>query len=860
MKKIFFVFIFAIIFVLSSCTPTQVKKKYNVTFDSDGGTLIENLIVEQGEKVIKPEDPIKENYEFLYWEYNDLEYDFDKVVTKDIVLVAKWKLIDEHIHNFISEIILPTCTSQGFTIHACDCGYEFIDSYVAAVEHDIVIDEKIEPTCTKDGLTQGEHCINCDYVINQQIIEMIEHIEVIDEEIPATKESSGKTRGSHCYVCNKILVEQLITNYVELTVNTHNYGSASIDKDIYVEGEEITLIATPNENCGFYGWLIDGQFYSNSLITHYTMKQHSLSIEAVFTVEEGVYQWNGEVGNGFSGGTGTKEDPYLISSGAELKYLYYEVNADDSSYYYKLTNSIDLNNVLWEPIGQKYSFKGHFDGNNHYIYNLNIQSSNTNYYGLFGRVVGTVENLNIRNAEINVIYDGTEEVYVGGVCAKLIMPINRDLELEDTISNCSFNGVIKVVSTQNTYVGGIFGYCYEYSGKISSCISNANIDLSTSGSFAFVGLIGGYCGESGYLSEVFTASGDILVTSENTRLRVGGCFGDGLIYDEVSINYSGNIDVSTNSSVYVGGGFGILSGRNTIQSSEIDGNISVNSSGAVNAGGLIGYYSSYLGKLIEIYNCNSYMNIDCSAKSFNYESADCGGIIGTILDGEPYIFQSQYEGNINVINFYKCHVGGITGYGCLIEESRSTGIINCETQVAYVGGISGITSSQILNCYSSMNLIANSVTFEDTYISCGGILGRGNHVTNCYFDGNINADSLEDLSLGGIMGSSESIHTKNIENCLFVGEIELVILGNENNKKVGYIIGYSQYTTDIINCYYKTSFASPNNLSGNSITNYISDSISFWKEKLKFDELIWNFNNVDFYNNVHPTLIWISNN
>ena len=54
--------------------------------------------------------------------------------------------------------------------------------------------------------------------------------------------------------------------------------------------------------------------------------------------------------------------------------------------------------------------------------------------------------------------------------------------------------------------------------------------------------------------------------------------------------------------------------------------------------------------------------------------------------------------------------------------------------------------------------------------------------------------------------------------------------------------------------------ATPNNLNGNSITNYISDSIGFWKEKLKFDELIWNFNNVDFYNNVHPTLIWISNN
>ena len=42
---------------------------YTVTFDSAGGTTITEQVVKSGEKVKKPNDPIKEGYCFREWQY-----------------------------------------------------------------------------------------------------------------------------------------------------------------------------------------------------------------------------------------------------------------------------------------------------------------------------------------------------------------------------------------------------------------------------------------------------------------------------------------------------------------------------------------------------------------------------------------------------------------------------------------------------------------------------------------------------------------------------------------------------------------------------------------------------------------------
>lgn len=69
------------------------EKTYTVKFDSDGGSEIKPVTVEDGGKVTKPEDPTRTGYTFKGWFNGDTEYDFEKAVTADITLKAKWEVV-----------------------------------------------------------------------------------------------------------------------------------------------------------------------------------------------------------------------------------------------------------------------------------------------------------------------------------------------------------------------------------------------------------------------------------------------------------------------------------------------------------------------------------------------------------------------------------------------------------------------------------------------------------------------------------------------------------------------------------------------------------------------------------------------
>ena len=66
-------------------------EKYTVKFDSDEGTTISNQIIAKGKKATKPKEPKKEGYVFKGWYLEEEEYDFEKEVTKNITLKAKWE-------------------------------------------------------------------------------------------------------------------------------------------------------------------------------------------------------------------------------------------------------------------------------------------------------------------------------------------------------------------------------------------------------------------------------------------------------------------------------------------------------------------------------------------------------------------------------------------------------------------------------------------------------------------------------------------------------------------------------------------------------------------------------------------------
>lgn len=180
-----------------------------------------------------------------------------------------------------------------------------------------------------------------------------------------------------------------------------------------------------------------------------------------------------------SGGFGTYDDPYLISSQADLVALSYYVNKEaneSSAIYYRMTQDIDMSGVDFEPINcykDEYEFKANFDGGNHKITNLTIAKDN-NYCGLFGRINGNhlyIKDLTIENINIDV-KTNQNQVYVGGVIAYFTNPTQSG---SSTLTNCSVSGTITMKNYTQACVGGIVGYsqCID----ISNCRNYANINI-----------------------------------------------------------------------------------------------------------------------------------------------------------------------------------------------------------------------------------------------------------------------------------------------------------------------------------------------------------------------------------------------
>ena len=113
----------------------------------------------------------------------------------------------------------------------------------------------------------------------------------------------------------------------------------------------------------------------------------------------------------FSGGTGTAEDPYLISGLDELKAFRDSVNAGETynGEYVRLTDDIDLGGEEWTPIGgggTGQQFWGTFDGDGYTISNLKISrglsyTAENKGIALFGATQGgEIKNFTLHNADV----------------------------------------------------------------------------------------------------------------------------------------------------------------------------------------------------------------------------------------------------------------------------------------------------------------------------------------------------------------------------------------------------------------------------------------------------------------------------
>lgn len=317
-----------------------------------------------------------------------------------------------------------------------------------------------------------------------------------------------------------------------------------------------------------------------------------------FSVWDGITQQIS--GNKFNG-TGTENDPFLIEDASDLATLSSAIKSDASGYntsktYYRLMANLDLNNKIFEPIGDRnHQFRATFDGNGKIIRNVRAFSDNDSsifYVGLFGEVFqATISNLTIEKFFVKSSDSYYQPVaYVGVFAGSATTSIFENCKLSDgTISiNLDIDGLD---GNTDCYVGGIVGQGSTNTEIKSSSVQNIKISIdSASSSNIYVGGIIGH-GYGVSIDQSYSNTQNIKLTSTNS-IYLGGLAGRLNEKSKVTKCFSqvdsGSYTVSKSKELYLGGLTGIL------VSSSITNcySISENLSGATNAtnyvGGLVG--------------------------------------------------------------------------------------------------------------------------------------------------------------------------------------------------------------------------------------------------------------------------------
>ena len=391
----------------------------------------------------------------------------------------------------------------------------------------------------------------------------------------------------------------------------------------------------------------------------------------------------------FSGGQGTEDDPFLISTEQDLLDMSTYTNGEDYQYFvgksYLQTTGITLTTANFQPIcaSAEHGFTGHFDGNAKIIYDLNINRSVDNT-GLFGCMNGgLIEDIHLNGSGSNYCtIKGTANV--GAVVGRMT---------GGTIKDCGF-GKTKVEGTGNC-CGVIVGLMRGPGAKIEHSS------------------IGGSC------------------SATTTGIQIGGIVGK--METGSTVEYCEVKACTITGSQRVGGVSGYIGGNSVINACTSGANIVSTVTDAVaQAGGICGYMhqtTTSTDKTIVI-NCiysqdisrsGAYITMNSNYANYLYT----GGLVGAAASctngtsnmlivnsySYPYTIKNNGSGNKGI--------SGLLG-GC---NTANVQIINCYSPVIFTNfNLNGSAVSD--KNYSDYDYIGSIVGYPKEGMTINGAYGR----------------------------------------------------------------------------------------------------------------------------------------
>ena len=458
------------------------------------------------------------------------------------------------------------------------------------------------------------------------------------------------------------------------TVATGFAGGAGTKSDPYIirTAEELAYLAqTVNEGTTYKGMyiMLDADIFLNDEI--FTFEADT----GLVKVSDGIN--SAYLGTGICGDTSGENimfDTTASSAGA----WYVSDDTDETGSYEGVI-------FAWTPIGMKIasdtskSFQGSFDGGNHTVKGMYINSKTDDHsgFGLFGSAYcATVSNVGVLSSYIK------DDYYVGGVVG---------YGENCNISSC-YNAAI--VNGQNS-VGGVVGYNMVTLADFISTIEKCHNYGIVCGAYNIGGVIGSNYARA-YTSAIVTSCYNTGTVSGISP--VGGLVARSSAFDDtaiVALEYSHN--KGTVYGTYNTGGVVGDSVSASLKSCYNIGNVN----GTMRVGGIAGESSSTCAKAIIEMCCNK------GRISGEY---DVGGIVGDSFASSEY--PSGLTGEASIVNCYNASV-----VSALNDRS---------------GGIAGSNTGSIINCYS-MGVINGRY-------DVGGIVGFVNEsspipsvITSCYY-------------------------------------------------------------------------------------------------------------------------------
>ena len=528
--------------------------------------------------------------------------------------------------------------------------------------------------------------------------------------------------------------------------------------------------------------------------------------------------WDGSIAAGFAGGSGTEDDPYLISNGSELAYLAQQVNSGNSyeNVHFKLTNDIYLNDTTdWELWGTTGSSSA-----------------------------GKADTCN------GSAIEPTKQDEGGKMDEPIAIPVRPapKTELEsDTLSDA-----LNAAGQSNTFVStGSYPWQVDsttYDGRTAAQSGNHNVSSSTSSFSTTVTLSAGdivsfeYCvsSESNYDkfkfsvndSVVLTESGLVSWNSYSYQATADGEYTFMWSYAKDS-SVNGNSDACWVDNVYIGAPLAVtgievleqldipVNGTGTVAYSMLpenayNKNVSFESAdagiSAVNANGVVTGVSAGETTITVTTEDGGFTGA-CTINVYN--QAVTGGSLGlvtatgttggggfsdsaditvcyspantwTAIGTESNCFYGCFDGNGYAvhgiyINTPERSSKGLFGYNSGGAIIANLGVVESYIYgYAYVGGVVGyLYIGAAINCYNTGNVTGGS------YV--GGVVGKGSDVTDCYNTGSVTGG----IDVGGVVGLIGK--GSDVTDCYNTGSVTGV-------AEVGGVVGLAVDST-FTNCY-----------------------------------------------------------